>query len=1031
MDLTKVGKWQIQDGSVLNTREVFAKIIFNEIDSSQLCRSETSKDWYPIQTVFYVIHRYGILKELGSGAFGNVYLAFEARKRGDKQGRLVAIKKPTQSVLKQYAKESGKHNDEVWARMAIGQAFSQEALLTARLAMSPNVVKVLDHNVTVPYVVLEFCNGGTLAERLSLPYDAPSAISWATEIARALSAAHNLQPDNLVHRDLKPQNVLLHNNHAKVSDFGTSKMAYQAQSLRSLEGGYTPKYAAPEVLDGKAYPSTDIWSFGVILYQMLSGRAPFEGEGMVQLMKKITCDSPTPVSTVAKLQVDSSIHHLIDRCLTKDPHQRPTAEECVQILQKNSATPSTVNIVSKKETVGNTKTKIRQPLRHSRTRTRNISPAPRRKPTKPQPNNSYAAMMIFCVLSVGAFIFFLTYIATNSHESIDVTTDDKIDNTKKTVPNKPTDKPDSKLENTHSTKTQKTVEEPNKPKKTDNTDSKLENTPSTKTKTVVEKPQKTEKPESKPENTPSTKTKTGKSETESSQSDTSNKTVINKPDVNKPINKPKPDNGKNRQILLHEKSFAKQVIVKDRKPQEIYSYSANLEKWDVDKIDIVFEVEFQFTNRNGTPIHQFWSLKVGDQHVHEYGHLYEKDRGPYNRKEVVRATIPKKDQLKITLVHYVISGIFYMNVSAGKISILTHSNADIDIPNKKVVEENKPQDDKRESNKQQKIKAQKWKKWQQQMQKDFDYALTIHKKRNSSTKKKQWKKFVEKYQVHNNPFSDEDQQLLQKAKEYLSKLNTSRKDKFSGFTYKGKKTYKCKGIKYNVARYKHNKTGMMFVLVPGGTFKMGSEYNREKYPEETPVHTVTLKSFLIAQTEVTQPAWLKVMKSKPWRGKPYAKEGKSYPASHISWYDANEFCQKSGLELPTEAQWEYACRAGSSSNFYWGESADFNYLWFYENAEAKGSMHAQPVGYRLPNAFGLFDMSGNLLEWCLDYYDGNYYQRSPQVNPLESAKGGNHVYRGGWWSANSDSCRSSMRSGKYPSTQRAAGFGFRPCKNID
>ncbi|WP_372369917.1 protein kinase [Candidatus Uabimicrobium sp. HlEnr_7] len=329
MDLTQKKHWELQSGEQLDTTQIFSKIIAKQIDTNNMCRT-ANQAWQPIHNVFKFIGHYGVLRELGKGAFGTVYLGFEVHKHSKKQ-RFVAIKKPAENIIKQYAQEEGKHGTEgeMWAKMAIGQAFSEEALLTARLAISPYVVKVIGHSVSEPYLALEFCNQGTLAERMAQPYNAHDIKNWGYQIASGLLAAHTLQPDHLIHRDLKPQNILLHNDDIKISDFGTSQMTYMTESLRSLKGGYTPKYAAPEALNGQAYLATDIWSLGVIMYKLISGEFPFIATNMTQLMVKIMNNAPAPLSQCNELNVDPAICSLVDMCLRKEATARPSAKDCV------------------------------------------------------------------------------------------------------------------------------------------------------------------------------------------------------------------------------------------------------------------------------------------------------------------------------------------------------------------------------------------------------------------------------------------------------------------------------------------------------------------------------------------------------------------------------------------------------------------------------------------------------------------------------------------------------------------------------
>ena len=228
-----------------------------------------------------------------------------------------------------------------------------------------------------------------------------------------------------------------------------------------------------------------------------------------------------------------------------------------------------------------------------------------------------------------------------------------------------------------------------------------------------------------------------------------------------------------------------------------------------------------------------------------------------------------------------------------------------------------------------------------------------------------------------------------------AKYNTSQTaGSIPGFVFLRKKTYYCAGQTFRVKEYRHTKTGLEFVEAPTGDSIMGDEEGRD---DEKPVHHITIDKFLICKTEVTQKAWQKVMQTTPWKDQDYTKDGDDYPVVHISWYDAKSFCDKTGLSLPTEAQWEYACRAGSRTKYYWGNEIDSEYAWYDKNADDVGEKYAHKVAQKKPNAFGLHDMTGNVAEWCRDWYDEYYYSSSPRKNPPGSSDGWERIYRGGSW----------------------------------
>lgn len=208
---------------------------------------------------------------------------------------------------------------------------------------------------------------------------------------------------------------------------------------------------------------------------------------------------------------------------------------------------------------------------------------------------------------------------------------------------------------------------------------------------------------------------------------------------------------------------------------------------------------------------------------------------------------------------------------------------------------------------------------------------------------------------------------------------------------------------------------MEMVWCPPGTFMMGSPEN-EGDADETQ-HRVTLtKGFWMAKTEVTQEQWISVMGENPARNK-----NEKLPVENMFWNDCQEFCRKIGMALPTEAEWEYACRAGATGA-YGGTGKLEDMGWYSRNS---GSTHQ--VGQKLPNAWGLYDMHGNVWEWCQDWY-GDYPNK--MVTDPEGADSGNsRVMRGGSYEDNWG-CRSASRSGHSPGLADK-GIGFRPVARQD
>ena len=211
------------------------------------------------------------------------------------------------------------------------------------------------------------------------------------------------------------------------------------------------------------------------------------------------------------------------------------------------------------------------------------------------------------------------------------------------------------------------------------------------------------------------------------------------------------------------------------------------------------------------------------------------------------------------------------------------------------------------------------------------------------------------------------------------------------------------------------------VLIPAGEFLMGSDAGDS---DEKPEHRVRItKPFYLGKYEVTQEQWAAVMGNNPSRF-----QGPKNPVEQVSWDDCQEFCRrlsaKEGKEyrLPTEAEWEYACRAGSTGEYCFGDEGSRlgEYAWYLSNSQRE--THA--VGQKRPNAWGLYDMHGNVWEWCADHYDQDYYRNSPVDDPQGPSGGAYRVNRGGSWVSTAGFCRSANRGRNSPGI-RGNSLGFR------
>ena len=224
--------------------------------------------------------------------------------------------------------------------------------------------------------------------------------------------------------------------------------------------------------------------------------------------------------------------------------------------------------------------------------------------------------------------------------------------------------------------------------------------------------------------------------------------------------------------------------------------------------------------------------------------------------------------------------------------------------------------------------------------------------------------------------------------------------------------------KRSAAEKQKNLEGMVYV--PAGEFIMGSDMG---YIDEKPAHKVYLDSYYIDKYEVTFDKYDKFCEA-TGREKPSDKNGGrgNRPAINVSWKDAVTYAKWAGKRLPTEAEWEKACRAGSTGKWCFGdnESEVENYAWYRGNSDNK----THPVGEKKPNAWKIYDMYGNVWEWCSDWYDEGYYKNSPYKNPKGPDSGEGRAVRGGSWDDIAVVCRPAIRI-KIMSDPGLINIGFR------
>ena len=207
-------------------------------------------------------------------------------------------------------------------------------------------------------------------------------------------------------------------------------------------------------------------------------------------------------------------------------------------------------------------------------------------------------------------------------------------------------------------------------------------------------------------------------------------------------------------------------------------------------------------------------------------------------------------------------------------------------------------------------------------------------------------------------------------------------------------------------------------LIPAGKFVMG---RNGVNGNEEPARTVSLDAFYIDKYEVTQLQYLSAIGTNP----SYFAKCPLCPVEKVTYHQASQYCAKVRKRLPTEAEWEKAARGGTTGWYYWGQGHMDLYAWYGNNAGKR----TRPVGTRNPNRYGLYDMAGNVWEWVQDWYDPDYYKKSPVRNPKGPAKGTTKVIRGGSWGTPPAKIAHADRDSREPHTRYING-GFRCAKEV-
>jgi len=219
-------------------------------------------------------------------------------------------------------------------------------------------------------------------------------------------------------------------------------------------------------------------------------------------------------------------------------------------------------------------------------------------------------------------------------------------------------------------------------------------------------------------------------------------------------------------------------------------------------------------------------------------------------------------------------------------------------------------------------------------------------------------------------------------------------------------------------------TTMKLVLIPAGTFMMGSPDDEKDHEKtEGPLHQVTIsRPFYMGRTPVTQKQWKAVMGASSWKPRQFGRLNDDNPVNAITWIEAMQFCNRLStrtgkrVRLPTEAQWEYACRAGTQTRFHYGDDPDADslgdYAWYSKNSWNINEAYPHAVARKKPNAWGLYDMHGNVEQWCSDWF-GPYPGRAMK-DPTGAYSGTMRVIRGGSFILPAKDCRDAWRTRNLP-----------------
>ncbi len=338
--------WEIKGGKRhFTTTEVYRKLQQGVITKKHLCRCKIQPAWQPIGLNFSIVGSYGVLRHLGESLFGQIYRACLIH---PSQEDTVILLKPREKFLLEHSENLGyqsiehlspEKNQEKGARHSkaqLGQMFFLEMKSISQLKNCIHVAPMIDHDISTPYQVFSDCYEENLAQRKEKNFSLQDTFRWGKGIAEALLKGEETTPHPLIHCDLTPNNIWLSSDDVRLACFGHAQWLEQFDIHSFFPDKPLPFYMAPETFDGKISSASNVWSWGVILYELLSKKKPFTGKSLLPLMTQ----AKTAPLSFDETSIPKNFQGLLEASLAKNPADRPHIRACLEALKHIQETDS-------------------------------------------------------------------------------------------------------------------------------------------------------------------------------------------------------------------------------------------------------------------------------------------------------------------------------------------------------------------------------------------------------------------------------------------------------------------------------------------------------------------------------------------------------------------------------------------------------------------------------------------------------------------------------------------------------------------